>query len=115
MTEKRPRTDALLDIASRPVFPFLVIKLKKAGGSIAPSHIELRVPNEVYDYFQRVFGTDELLLYFDPQAAEVRIWSPDMHLTFDILEKKGFFPSKVDWVKEAREYLIRFLSRVRFP
>jgi len=115
MSERRPRTDVLLDIASKPVFPFLVIRLKRADSSGVPSHIDLRVPNEVYDYFQRVFGTDELLLYFDPQSAELRVWSPDMHLAFDILERKGIFPRKVDWVEKAREYLIRFLSRVRFP
>lgn len=75
----------------------------------------MRVPNEVYDYFQRVFGTDELLLYLDPQSAELRAWSPDMHLAFDILKEKGVFPHKVEWVEKAREYLIRLLLRVRFP
>lgn len=110
---KRPSTENLLAVSQRPVFPFLILRLEKTrAGATPPTILRLKIREELYNYFTKIFGTDELMLYHDPQNGKVELWTPSMHLSFEAMEELGLMSSKTTWVQKARPMLKKTLSKI---
>ena len=108
---REPKTGSLLAIGQRPVFPVAVLRFEKIRkGSTEPTFLRFKVGQELYDYVTKVFGTDELVLYLDPENAKIELWTPGMHMTFEAMEEVGLMGSKAKWVENARSFLKKTLS-----
>lgn len=107
-----PKTGRLLVIAQRRVFPFILLRLRRGRkGATAPSVVDLKVDDEVYEYLTSTFGTDELIMYLDPANGKTEVWTPAMHSTFELMRELGLMESGNTWIQKARPFLKKTLTQ----
>lgn len=100
----------MMDMAKGPIFPICVLKLKKKtkpGVKVA----EVEVGSALYDFLFKTYGTNEIILYCDLRAAKIGAFSPDMQISYDILQKLGLVTKPENWVKRAEPYIEKVVKR----
>lgn len=100
----------MMDMAKGSIFPICVLKLKKKtkrGLKVA----EVEVGSALYDFLFKIYGTDEIIVYCDLRAVSIGSFSPDMQISYDILQKLGLVTKPEKWVKRAGPYIEKILKR----
>lgn len=111
--QRKPNTGSLLGIATKPVYPWFIIKLEKTRKGQNPrATVRIRAEPEIVNYIKKAYGTDELLVYMDPTNGKIDVWTPSMHQTFEAMEQMELMNSKEEWVINARPLLEKILSKM---
>jgi len=107
-----PKTEALLGIAARPVFPFFILKFDQTDEGNEDYIINIKVRPEIYNYIRGVFSKDEVVFYLDPLIGKIEAWTPDMHASFELINRLGLMDTIRVWIQKARTYLCKALPIV---
>jgi len=105
----RAPTEIWRDLAHIPTFPFFIIKFTESK-TIEDFTLELRVKPKVYEHIKNVYGTDEVIFYFDLPRGEIVAWTLDMLLTIRLLSEEGIMSTPKDWVIKSRPYMSDVLA-----
>lgn len=111
---KLPKQDEfILNTAKGQTFPLGVLKLRKKD---TPEKFlaELELDEKIYNYLTQSYGSDEIILYctFEAPIPALGAYSPDMQISQGFLEKIGVISNNINWVKEARPFIKKNLSRL---
>lgn len=106
---KKPM-EILFEVAHFPTFPFLVLKFVKSP-TVETFHQEIKVKPQLYERILKVYGTDEVIVYFDIPRGGMSAWTKDMHLAITLLNKIGVMMHPRNWVAEARRFISGVIAR----
>lgn len=109
-----PKQDEfILNSAKGATFPLVVLKLRRKD-SPQKFIAEVELDGKLYDYLVENYGTDEIIIHgtFDAPAPALGAFSPDMQIAQGFLEKIGLVSKNIDWVKEARPFIKKTISRL---
>jgi len=113
--EKRVDTTQLLATATRPVFPFFILKIEERKEAGAPASIAVEVDKAIREYLVKAYGSNEIVCYLDPTNAQIQAWTPSMHLSFELMNEFGLMSDVKTWLINARPFLESIMKLVRFP
>ena len=108
-------TEILLGTASRPIFPFVLIKFDQTEEKDESYMVTMKVRPEIYNYIISVYAKNEVVLYLDPLSGKIEAYTNSMHGSFDILNRLGLMEPVRVWIQKAREYLAKIVSALRPP
>lgn len=97
-----PTLQDAIDSTQNPAFPFINLVLKKTN-TVKKTSVEIEVNPSIYDWLVKHLGSDNIPLYFIPKANPVDSWTPDMRISFEIMEELGFISKYDVWCRAARE------------
>ena len=100
----------MMDMAKGPIFPICALKLKKKtkpGVKVT----EVEIGSAFYDFLSKIYGTDEIILYCDLRGVSIGSFSPDMQISYDILQKLGLVTKAENWAKRAEPYIEKTVKR----
>ncbi|RLI22085.1 hypothetical protein DRO54_02035 [Candidatus Bathyarchaeota archaeon] len=100
----RAPTEIWRDLAHIPTFPFFIIKFTESK-TVEDFALELRVKPKIYEHIKNIYGTDEVIFYFDLLRGEIMAWTLDMLLTIRLLSEEGIMSTPEDWIKKSRPYM----------
>jgi len=100
----------MVNIAKGPTFPLCVLKLKKKPKpSVKVAEVE--VSGTLYDYLFEIYGTDEIVLYCDLPGGSIGAFSPDMQISYNVLQKLGLVAKPENWVERAEPFIEKVIKR----
>lgn len=115
MAQEQPagQTEVLLGIASRPIYPFFIMKFEPADEKSEAYLASLKVRTEVYHYIKSIFGSDEVTFYLDPLQGKMEAWTPSMHASFEFSRRLNLMKPVRQWIQEARGFLAKVTGGMR--
>jgi len=90
-----------IDSIQNPAVPFVDVVFKKTK-TIKKTSMEIEVHESTYDWIVKNLGSDHVPLFLTPNANPISSWSPDMRVSFEIMEGLGLMSGYDSWCRIAR-------------
>lgn len=106
---KQPVTDAVMHNAHGATFPLMRMKFEKSTKG-DDYELTVKVGSKLYDFLTEVYGQDSAIGYFSIDGGQIGVWTIDMNISIDILQKLKIIDETSSWLIHAREAIAAELS-----